>query len=246
VSGETWIVLGASSSVARAFAQEVAHHGDNVILAGRDLDDLERTAGDIRVRHGQRAEAMAFDALASEAHGAFASACRQRSDKLNVVLAFAEMPPQAALEQDVALARRTVAATYVGAVSVLLHLAPILAAQKRGRVVVIGSVAGDRGRPKNFVYGSAKAGLHTFTEGLRARLFRAGVTVTLVKPGFVDTAMSWGHPGMFLVAAPHDLARACRRAALKGRETLYYPAFWALVMLIIRNIPARIFKKLSI
>jgi short-subunit dehydrogenase len=248
--GETWVVLGASSAVARAFAEEVATHGADVILAGRDLEDLERTAGDIVVRHGRRAEVLAFDALEAGAHAAFARACREGANAgaatLNVFLAFAAMPPQAALEADVALARRTVEATYVGAVSILLHLAPVIEAQKGGRIVIVGSVAGDRGRPKNFVYGSAKAGLHAFAEGLRGRLFRSGASVTLVKPGFIDTAMTWGQPGQFLVASPRDCARACRRAALRGRETVYFPGFWRLIMLIIRNIPDRLFKKLSI
>jgi decaprenylphospho-beta-D-erythro-pentofuranosid-2-ulose 2-reductase len=217
-----------------------------VILAGRDLEDLERTAGDIRVRHGQRADVMAFDALATDGHAAFARACRDKGETLNLYLAFAEMPPQAALEMDVALARRTVEATYVGAVSALLHFLPLFDAQKGGRIVVVGSVAGDRGRPKNFVYGSAKAGLHAFAEGLRGRLFRTGAGVTLVKPGYIDTAMTWGQPGQFLVGSPRACARACRRAALKGRETLYFPGFWRWIMLIIRNMPDRVFKKLSI
>lgn len=246
MTGETWLVLGGSSSIARAFAFEAARGGDDVILAGRDLEDLERTAGDIRVRTGRKAEVLEFDAVAGEGHAAFVRACREKAKHLSVFLAFATMPPQAVLEADVALARHTVESTYVGAVSILLHLAPVLEAQKGGRIVVIGSVAGDRGRPKNFVYGSAKAGLHAFSEGLRARLFRSGVTVTTVKPGFTDTSMSWGQPGQFLVAAPEDLARACLSAARKGRETLYFPWFWRWIMLVIRNIPERIFKKLSI
>lgn len=246
MSGETWLVLGGSSSLARAFAFAAARAGDDVILAGRDLDDLERTAGDIRIRTGRRAEALAFDALAWEGHAAFARSCRERARHFNVFLAFADMPPQAQAERDVALAMQAVEATYVGAVSVLLHLAPLLEAQKGGRVVVLGSVAGDRGRFSNHIYGSAKAGLHAFAEGLRARLWRAGVTVTLVKPGFVDTALTWGHKGMFLVAAPEECAAACLRAAGKGREVVYYPWFWRWIMLLIRAVPARFFKKLRI
>jgi short-subunit dehydrogenase len=165
---------------------------------------------------------------------------------LDVFLAFGTMPEQAALEADPALAVATIEATYTGAVAVLLGLAPLLETGKRGHVVVLGSVAGDRGRLKNYVYGSAKAGLATFTAGLRNRLFRAGVLVTTVKPGFLDTAMTWGLPGMFLVAPPEAAARACLKAALKGREVVYVPVFWALIMLIIRLIPERVFKKLSI
>ncbi|MBI3513387.1 MAG: SDR family NAD(P)-dependent oxidoreductase [Proteobacteria bacterium] len=200
LNGRTWLVLGASSSVARAFARLVAESGAAVLLAGRDHDDLGRSAADLT----------------------------------------------AAMEADPALATATIEATYTGAVGVLLGLAPLLEAGRRGHVVVLGSVAGDRGRLKNYVYGSAKAGLAVFTAGLRNRLFRSGVLVTTVKPGFLDTAMTWGLPGMFLVASPEAAARACLNAALKGREVIYTPAFWALIMLIIRLIPERIFKRLSI
>ena len=155
------------------------------------------------------------------------------------------MPPNAAAERDVALAMQTVEATYTGAASVLLHLAPILEAQKGGRVIVVGSVAGERGRAKNYIYGSAKAGLHTFTEGLRARLWRAGVTVTLVKPGYLDTAMTWGQGGHFLVATPEDCAAACLRAAVKGRPVIYFPWFWRWIMLLIRAIPPGMLKKMK-
>ncbi|MBX6323122.1 MAG: SDR family NAD(P)-dependent oxidoreductase [Rhodospirillaceae bacterium] len=244
MSGETWVVLGGSSAIARAFAREVAAHGHDVILAGRDLDDLERTAGDIRVRTGRRAEALAFDALAPAQHAAFARACRDRAERLNLFLAFAEMPPQAALEADPALAWRTMATTCVGAASVLLAFAPLLAEQKGGRIVVVGSVAGERVRPKNFVYGSAKAGLHAFVAGLRGRLRPAGVSVTLVKAGYIDTAMSWGRAGRLPVASPQACARACRRAALRGRDTLYFPAFWRFVMLAVRAMPERVFRAL--
>jgi decaprenylphospho-beta-D-erythro-pentofuranosid-2-ulose 2-reductase len=156
------------------------------------------------------------------------------------------MPDQATIDRDPDQAQRTIQATYAGAVSVLHRLAPRLEAQGKGHVVVLGSVAGDRGRIKNYVYGSAKAGLHAYLQGLRARLFRAGVTVTTVKPGFIDTTMTWGMPGLFLVASPQDCARACLRYAAKGAEVRYFPAFWWIIMTIIRNIPEPIFKRLSI
>jgi short-subunit dehydrogenase len=137
------------------------------------------------------------------------------------------------------------AATYTGAASLLLHLAPVLEAQGEGRVVVIGSVAGDRGRLKNYVYGSAKAGLHAFAQGLRARLFRAGVQVTTVKPGFIDTAMTFGMRTGPLMASPEACARACLRLAASGREVAYYPPVWRLIMLIIKLIPEGVMKKMS-
>lgn len=247
MTGGTWIIFGASSTIAKAFAHEVASRGSAVLLAGRERDDLERSATDLAVRYGIKAQHTIFDAANLSTHGAFVQMCRAACEPpLNVFVAFGLMPEQSEIDQDVALGVQTVTATYTGVVSVLHHFAPLFEDQKEGHVVVLGSVAGDRGRLKNYVYGSAKAGVHTYLQGLRARLWRSGVSVTTVKPGFVDTSMTWGLPGLFLVASPQDCARACLRWAEKGKESGYYPSFWLLIMTIIRTIPERIFKKLSI
>jgi decaprenylphospho-beta-D-erythro-pentofuranosid-2-ulose 2-reductase len=248
LKGRTWLVLGASLSIARAFARLVAEAGASVLLAGRDHDDLARSAADLTARHGVAAAVLDFDARDSASIARVVEHCRAAVPRgaLDVFLAFGSMPEQSALEADPALAAATIATNLTGAVELLLGLAPLLEDGKRGHVVVLGSVAGDRGRLKNYVYGAAKAGLATFAAGLRNRLFRSGVLVTTVKPGFIDTAMTWGLPGLFLVAAPETAARACLAAALKGREIVYVPRFWALIMLIIRLIPERIFKRLSI
>ncbi len=247
MTAETWLVLGATSGIARAFALEAAAHGAKVLLAGRDLEDMADTAADLVIRHGAGVEVLAFDATDFAGHPEFvARSAKAASGTLNVFLAFAQMTEQAEMDGDFETARAMFEATFVGAVSVLSGLAPLLEAQGRGRVVVLGSVAGDRGRLKNYGYGAAKAGLHAYLQGLRARLFRAGVTVTTVKPGFIDTAMTWGLPGLFLVATPEACAKACWRWAEKGTEVRYFPAFWWLIMTIIKAIPEPIFKRLSI
>lgn len=243
-----WLVLGASSAIARAFARAAAAEGANVLLAGRDRSDLQASAADLKVRYGVEAEVLPFDAEDSGGHAAFAAAVEAAAGEaeLNIFLAFGSMPSQAEIDRDFALAERTVRANYLGAMSVLQAFAPLLEAKGRGRVVALSSVAGDRGRIKNYVYGSAKAGLNAYLQGLRARLFRAGVFVTTVKPGFVDTAMTFGLPGMFLVASPQAVAARALKAALAGREEVYAPAFWWAIMTIMRNIPERIFKRLGI
>jgi len=239
-------VLGGSSSVARAFAHVVAGDGADVILAGRDADDLQRTAGDIATRTGRGAKVLAFDAADIASHKAFAAEAVRRAGFINVFLAFGAMPEQEEIDRDFASAERAIAVNYTGAVSVLHRLAPHLEAQGDGHVVVLSSVAGDRGRLKNYVYGSAKAGLNVYLQGLRARLFRQGVAVTTVKPGFMDTDMTWGLDGMFLVASPEKAARACLKAAKKRRHVVYVPFFWWGIMTIIRHIPEFIFKKMNI
>ena len=243
-----WLVLGASSPLARAFAELVAGAGAGLLLAGRDRTDLQRTAADLRLRHGSSVEVLGFDALDRASQRLLADAARTvvPEGKLDIFLAFGDMPDQAAMEQDPALAVRAITASFTGAAALLLDLAPLLEAGRQGRVIIVSSVAGDRGRLKNYVYGAAKAGLTTFAAGLRNRLFRAGVTVTTVKPGFLDTGMTWGQPGIFLAATPEGAARTMLAAGLKGRETVYVPGFWALIMLIIRLIPEKIFKRLSI
>jgi short-subunit dehydrogenase len=246
MTGETWLVLGGSSPVARAFAGEAARRGDEIILAGRDVADLERTAADVAIRCGSRAEVQSFDATAYAEHAAFVARCCRPGKRINVFLAFAAMPPQPEIERDPSRGIGAIEATFTGAVSVLLHLAPVMEKQGGGRIVVLGSVAGDRGRRKNYVYGSAKAGLHAFLQGLRSRLFRSGVTVTTVKPGFMDTAMTWGAPGLFLMASPARCAAACLDAASRGREEIYVPGPWRMIMFLLQHLPERLFKRLTI
>lgn len=243
----TWLVLGGSSSIARAFAHAAASDGSALLLAGRDQRDLQASAADLRLRYGRSVEVLAFDACDSSSHAAFAQHCRSLvTGRLNIFLAFGQMPAQAAIDTDAGLLRTTVETNFLGAASVLTQFAPIMEAQRDGHVVIVGSVAGDRGRLKNYVYGAAKAGLHTYAQGLRARLCRSGVTVLTVKPGFVDTAMSYGQPGLFLVAQPEALARAILHAIERRRLVLYYPWFWYWIMLIIRYIPERIFQRLNL
>lgn len=247
MTGDVWLILGGSSSIGRAFALAVAARGSDVILAGRDVADLERTAADVTIRTGRRADVLAFDAEEFDSHDEFTAACLgDGARRLNVFLLFGVMPGQDDIDGAFELARRTVHVNYLGAVSILSRLAPHLEAQGGGRVVVLSSVAGDRGRPKNYVYGSAKAGLNAYLQGLRARLWRRGVTVTTVKAGYIDTDMSFGHPGTFLVASPEACAKVCLNAAGKGREVIYFPRFWWVIMTIIKTIPERVFKRLDI
>lgn len=242
---ETWLILGATSPVARAFAQETAASGARIILAGRDGNELERHAADLRIRYGISTQILAFDAENPARHAELPKSL-EGVDSINIFAAFGFMPPQTEAESDPALALRVILVNFAGMVSALLHLAPLLERQGGGKVVVLGSVAGDRGRLSNHIYGSAKAGLHAFLQGFRARMLRSGVSVTTIKPGFTDTAMTWGVPGTFLVASPRSVARRCLTLARKGADEAYAPPFWWLIMAIICAIPERIFKRLKL
>ncbi len=243
---QSWLILGASSSMARAFARAVAERGADVFLAGRDMDDLQRIADDCRLRGAPCAEALKFDARKPKSFDAINDRLAEQDGMLNVAVFVGSMPEQAAIDADPALIDGTVTDSFTGPARFLQGFVPLMEERGGGTVIGIASVAGDRGRIGNYVYGAAKAGFATYLSGLRNRLTRAGGHVVTVKPGFVDTAMTWGLPGMFLVASPESVARDLLRATDKRRDVIYTPFFWRWIMLIIRSIPERMFKKMSI
>lgn len=242
---EHWVVLGASSSVARAFVRELASRGATLTLVGRAAPDLDATAADAQLRGAATARVLLCDARDAASRAALLAQAPLAGTLLKVFLAIGSMPDQDAMDTDPALLAAMIESTYSGPVALLQGLAGTLEAQRGGCIVIVGSVAGDRGRRKNYLYGSAKAGLARYAEGLRARLHPAGATVTLVKPGFVDTSMTWGLPGLFLVASPESCARAMLRAADRGVANVYVPFFWRYIMLVIQHIPAQVMKKLK-
>lgn len=240
----TWLILGASSAIGRALAREAAARGHDVVLAGRDMADLDRTAADIRISTGRNAKSVAFNAEDLTGHEEFVRQMAALGVR-DIALLFAVMPDQAAMEASPSLAGRCMLTNFVAATTLLLQFAAILEPQREGSMMVFGSVAGDRGRLKNHIYGATKAGLHTFLSGLRNRLGRSNIHVMTVKPGFMDTAMTWGLPGLFLLASPQSVARHCLDAIQARRNVIYVPAIWRFIMLIIAHIPEAIFKKLS-
>jgi len=188
----TWIIVGATSSMARAFARKVAEDGCHVLLAGRDMADMKRTKKDCELRGAPSAFAVMFDARKP---GTFDEICVKaavQDGEINVAVFVGSMPEQSAIDEDPNLIDGTIQDSFTGPAQLLHRLAPLMEERGCGTVIGVGSVAGDRGRLSNYVYGSAKAGFHTYLAGLRNRLGRSGVHVVTVKPGFVDTAMTWG------------------------------------------------------
>ncbi|MBJ3761246.1 SDR family oxidoreductase [Maribius pontilimi] len=240
---ETWIILGATSSMARAMARQLAERGDALVLAGRDMPDLEATASDCQLRGAADARAVRFDARDPSTFQAILDAAE---GTVNCAVFVGSMPDQSLIDADPSLIDGTVMDSFTGPARFLQMLAPVIEDKGAGVVVGVGSVAGDRGRVGNYVYGAAKAGFATYLSGLRNRLTRAGGHVVTVKPGFVDTAMTWGIEGMFLVATPDDVARDILKAVKKRRNVIYTPFFWRYIMAIIKAVPEPIFKKMSI
>lgn len=243
---ETWIILGATSSMAKAFARAVSEQGHGVFLAGRDMDDLKKTAADCEAYGARVGEAMKFDARKRASFAAIIKRAKREDGMINVAVFVGSMPPQDDIDADPSLIEGTVMDSFTGPAEFLQGIAPEMELRGGGCVVGVGSVAGDRGRIGNYVYGAAKAGFATYLSGLRNRLTRAGGHVVTVKPGFVDTGMTWGIEGMFLVATPEKVAADILKAVAKRRNVIYTPFFWRYIMLIIRSIPEFIFKKMSI
>jgi decaprenylphospho-beta-D-erythro-pentofuranosid-2-ulose 2-reductase len=245
---QTVLILGATSAIARAVAGEFARRGYDLLLAGRDGEELEAVAADLRLRYGVKTQGLIFDALAFDTHGAFVEDSRKASgDSLaGAVLCFGYLGDQSVAQKDPREAKRILDTNLLGAVSILSALANDFEEKRKGFLCALSSVAGERGRQSNYVYGAAKAGLTVFLQGLRNRLFASGVGVITIKPGFVDTQMTYGRPGMFLVASPEKVARAITKAVLQGRDEIYVPGFWRPVLFLIRSIPERIFKRMRL
>lgn len=243
----TVLILGASSAIARATAAAFAARGYGLYLAGRDSEELARDAADLTIRYQVPVATGCFDAEAFEQHPAFIEQVVQSSGELaGVVVAFGYLGEQSRAVHDWDETLTIIQRNYVGAVSLLNLCANRMEQAGSGFIVGIASVAGDRGRQSNYTYGSAKGAFALYLQGLRNRLAPAGVQVLTVKPGFVDTGMTFGLPGMFLVVSPRYVGERIARAAERGRDVLYVPWFWRYIMLIITHIPERIFKRLKL
>ena len=237
------LVLGANSDIAHALARLFARRERaELVLASRDMPRLEKRAQDVSVRTGVRAEAVFFDACDFDSHEGFYAALEPKPD--GVVLAFGEFGDQGAAQKEFPLARRIIESNFTAAVGILSVIAADFEARGHGFVIGIGSVAGLRGRQSNYIYGAAKAGLNVFLAGLRHRLFRRGVQVMTVLPGFVRTKMTENLDlPQRLVVEPETAAEAIYRGWKKKRPVVYAPGFWRWIMLVIRSLPEAVFNR---
>jgi len=235
------LILGARSDIGKAVAHKFASLGHPVQLAARNVSTLEGDKADMEMRYGVSVSLQEFDALATDTHNAFVAALPALPRI--AVCAVGLMGQQAENERDVAAAVRVTRSNYEGPASILAILANHFEERGSGTIVGISSVAGDRGRATNYVYGSAKAGFTAFLSGLRNRLAKKGVHVLTVLPGFVATQMTEGMdlPAK-LTAEPSEVAEAIARGVEHKKDVIYVRPIWRLIMLIIRNIPERIFK----
>lgn len=246
-----YLVIGATSAIARACCRAwlaEATEPVDFFLVGRSGERLDQTAADLRGRGARQVGVYMVDIAEVSAH---ADLMRQAQGTLGYIdvalIAHGTLPDQAACERDAGTALQEFALNATATLGLLTRLANALEAQGQGTIAVITSVAGDRGRAKNYLYGSAKAAVSTFCEGLRVRMFKSAVHVIDIRPGCVDTPMTEGLnlPGT-LVSAPDRVAARIVRGIRRRRDVLYVPAYWALILGIIRMIPRSLFKRVRL
>jgi hypothetical protein len=244
------LIFGATSAIAQEALRVLVQRGASVYCVGRSPDRLSAVIADLRVRAGpgQTVDGQGADLLDTDRHPALFTAAREALGDLDAVLiAHGTLPDQAQCEASVERTLAAIAENGTSAVSLLTIAGNELSARGSGVIAAISSVAGDRGRQSNYVYGASKSLVSTFMQGLRNRLAHRGVRVVTIKPGFIDTPMTAAFPkGGPLWTTAARAGRAVADAMEKGRDVAYVPGYWFWIMTILRHVPERIFKHLKL
>jgi decaprenylphospho-beta-D-erythro-pentofuranosid-2-ulose 2-reductase len=241
------LIIGATSAIAEATARILATRGDALYLVARNQARLTAIAADLSVRGSPRVSSEVLDANDVAGHEAMLARAEAFLGGYDTVLvAHGTLSDQKACEASVELTLQEINTNGLSVIALLTRVANRLAQQRAGTIAVISSVAGDRGRGSNYVYGSAKALVTAFLSGLRQRLAKVGVSVVTIKPGFVDTPMTAAFPKGPLWARPAAVAQGIVKAIDRRSNTVYLPGFWWPIMLIIKAIPERVFLRLSL
>ncbi len=244
------LIVGATSAIAQETARLFAAEGNDLFLVARNANNLQAVADDLRVRGAAKEtkiETAVLDLNELSEHAALLQKATQSLGGLDIALiAHGTLGDQEASQADFDVARQELKTNFFSVVSLLTLIANQFETQKSGVIAVISSVAGDRGRGSNYVYGTAKAGVSAFLQGLRNRLSKAGVSVITIKPGFVDTPMTAHIDKGPLFVGPDAIAKGIYQAILNKKDVVYLPAFWFGIMSVIIHIPESIFKRLSL
>jgi short-subunit dehydrogenase len=247
---ENIVIIGATSGIAKALCTELAGGGANLVLAGRNIDELNRQAADLRVRFQRDVSVERFDASDADHLAQFWANCAGHfvDGATGVVVCHGFLPVQAEAQRDGAVLRKSFDVNFTSPAALMEVAAAYFEQRRSGWIAAISSVAGDRGRQSNYLYGAAKAGLSAYLQGLRNRLQPAGVYVLSIKPGFVATRMTEGkvNPKSPLVASPERVARDIARAIRRRKNVLYTPWIWRPIMFVVRSLPEAIFKRLKL
>lgn len=241
------LIVGAASAIAEHYARLEAAAGGSLVLVGRSATRLQAIADDLRVRGAGEASVFVLDVDEVGRHDSMLEAAWTRLGEVDVVLlAHGTLPDNEACAADPALALREFNTNGASTIALMAAVARRLERQGKGTLAVISSVAGDRGRASNYLYGSAKAAVTAYASGLRQRLGGSGVNVLTVKPGFVDTPMTRAFRKGPLWASPDSVARGIARAIGRRRAVAYLPGFWWGVMRVITHIPEPVFRRIRL
>lgn len=247
-SPQSVLVLGGGSDIAMATVRQlVKRRARTVVLAGRHPDAMSVACEELRGLGADRVEALHFDADDTSSHVSFFEDVFSRHGDIDVVvLAFGVLGDQAQAEADPDTAVAILRTNFVGAASAGLHASNRLRQQGHGTIVVLSSVAGERARRSNFVYGSSKAGVDAFFQGLGDSLVGTGVKVLIVRPGFVHTKMTAGLAAVPLSTTPEEVAAVIVRGLETGAEQAWAPGPLRFVMSVLRHLPRPVFRRLKI
>ena len=241
------LIIGATSAIAGETAKMFAPTGTWFFLAGRNPEKLAIVAADLRVRGAARVELLSLDLNRLDLHEDLLKTAIGALGGLDAVLiAHGTLADQQLCEQSVEETMKELTTNCLSVLSLVTLIANYFEQQRRGCIAVISSVAGDRGRQSNYVYGAAKGAVSIFLQGLRNRLSKAGVKVITIKPGLVDTPMTAHVRKHFLSASARDVGETIYDAMLKGKEIVYVPWFWRWIMATIKIIPEAVFKRMNL
>jgi decaprenylphospho-beta-D-erythro-pentofuranosid-2-ulose 2-reductase len=241
------LIIGAASAIAEATARIYASRGAKLFLVARNAQKLKDLAADLKVRGAADVATETLDVNHTAQHPLVLDQAWAFLHTIDVVLlAHGTLPSQPACEASVETALAEFATNATSTLALLTPIANRMEAQHQGTIAVISSVAGDRGRASNYLYGSAKAAVSSFLSGLRQRLEKQGVNVLTIKPGFVDTPMTRDFKKGALWAKPQSIAQGIVRAIDRHKAVVYLPWFWSIIMLIIKHIPEFLFKRIKL
>ncbi len=241
------LIIGASSAIAQATARLYCNEGAHFYLVGRNKEKLEIVKEDLVTRGAEKVDIDSTDPVKLEENELLLSRAEQSLGEIDLALiAYGDLPDQKQCETSAKNTVRSLTINSVSVISLATIITNLFEEQKRGVLVVLSSVAGDRGRASNYVYGAAKSSVSTFLEGLSSRLERTGVSVITIKPGFVDTPMTEAFEKGFLWVKPEIIAAGIKNAIEKRKTVVYLPWFWRWIMLVIKLIPDFIFRRLPL
>ena len=241
------LIIGATSVIAEAIAKLYAQRGDSLYLVARNEQRLEAIAQDLKIRGAHSVHSRVLDVNAFNQHKQLLDEADTAMTGMDVALiAHGVLPDQKACEQSPQLTLDVLNTNAMSTISLLTLLANRFEERQQGTIAVISSVAGDRGRQSNYVYGTSKSAISTFLQGLRNRLHNSNVHILTIKPGFVDTPMTASFKKNAIWAQPETVANGIVAAIDKKQDIVYVPSFWRIIMFFIKLVPERIFKRLRL